>query len=68
MEKYDIFLSGGPACRPAYYLQKYELRKSAHPLDWQIYNLETEIHLYKTKFNDFFEEYKDLNKIHKGII
>ncbi len=67
MEKYDIFLSGGPACRPAYYLQKLELRKAAYPLDWQMCDLDTGIHLYKTKFKDFFEEYKDTGKVHKGI-
>jgi hypothetical protein len=52
---FDIILSVGIACRPAHYLKKHNLRICANPLDWMMsYSLDTVIHLYKTKFNDFF--------------
>ena len=54
-----LFISGGESCRPTYYLKKYNLRYQAYPLDWQICSLKSAIHLYETKFNDFFKEYKD---------
>jgi hypothetical protein len=55
---FDIILSVGDACRPAYYLKKHDLRFYANPLDWMMsYSLDTVIHLYKTKFNDFFVDF-----------
>ena len=55
---FDIILSVGGACRPAYYLRKHDLRFCANPLDWMMsYSLDTVIHLYKTKFNDFFVDF-----------
>jgi hypothetical protein len=55
---FDIIFSVGIACRPAHYLKEYGLRVSANPLDWMMaYSLDTVIHLYKTKFEDFFVDY-----------
>jgi hypothetical protein len=52
---FDIILSVGITCKTAYYLKKHGLRSSANPLDWMMsYSLDTVIHLYKSKFNDFF--------------
>lgn len=61
MEKYDVVFSLGPACRPAYYLQLCGLRNCAYPLDWQMYSIESALHLYETNFSDFFLEYEDLS-------
>jgi len=55
---FDIILSVGDACRPANYLKKHNLRFYANPLDWMMsYSLDTVIHLYETKFNDFFVDF-----------
>ena len=52
---FDVIFSIGRACRPARYLKDHELRFYANPLDWMMsYSLDTVIHLYQTKFNDFF--------------
>ncbi|MDR1507121.1 MAG: papain-like cysteine peptidase, partial [Treponema sp.] len=52
---FDIIISVGQACRTAHYLKKHGLRFCANPLDWMTsYSLDTVIHLYKTRFNDFF--------------
>ncbi len=61
MESFDIVFSLGPACRPAYYLQLCGLRTCAYPLDWQMYSIESALHLYETRFSDFFLEYDDLS-------
>lgn len=54
-EEYDLFLSVGSACRPAMHLKNNELRFLSSPLDWQYgYSLETVLHLFETKFQDFF--------------
>jgi len=54
---FDMILSVGNDCRPAYYLKKNNLRHYKNPLDWVgYYSLDTVIHLYKTKFNDFFTD------------
>jgi hypothetical protein len=61
---FDIILSVGVACRAAYYLKKHGLRLCANPLDWMMsYSLDTVVHLYKTKFDDFFIDFvKDKEK------
>lgn len=54
---YDLFLPIGDTCRPAYHLKMNDLRSQAYPLDWQKgYSLETVIHLFKTGFEDFFDD------------
>ncbi|RXR17687.1 hypothetical protein EQG63_09355 [Flavobacterium amnicola] len=58
---FDVIFSLGNACRPAYHLQKHQLRFCANPLDWMMsYSLDTVIHLYQTKFNDFFLDYVEV--------
>ncbi|MDR0382433.1 MAG: papain-like cysteine peptidase, partial [Spirochaetaceae bacterium] len=61
---FDIILSVGVACRATHYLKKHGLRLCANPLDWMMsYSLETVVHLYKTKFDDFFIDFvKDKEK------
>lgn len=54
-----LYLSLGPTCQPVYYLEYFCLRKFSSPLDWQMYNLETAIKLYKNDFQSFFSEYKE---------
>lgn len=62
MYEYDLYMSIGLACRPAYHLQINDLRNEAYPLDWQMeYSLDTVIHLFKTKFIDFFVDIEENN-------
>ena len=52
----DIILSLGLACRPAEQLKVNKLRFLSSPLDWMMsYSLETAVHLFKTKFETFFQ-------------
>ena len=62
MDFYDLYISVGGACRPAYHLQVNDLRNEAYPLDWMMaYSLDTVIHLFKTKFIDFFVDIEEDN-------
>jgi len=62
---FDVIFSAGIACRPAHYLKKHGLRVCANPLDWMHYSLDTVIHLYQTKFADFFTDFvEDKQKSH----
>lgn len=55
MCEFDIFLSIGCACRPAYYLRECKLRYLSAPLDWMNrYTLEDCLHLFQTGFEDYF--------------
>jgi len=65
---FDLIISNGEACRPAYYLKQHFLRTEANPLDWMMsYSLETSLNLYKTEFRDFFKNYtEDKEKSAKG--
>lgn len=55
----DFFLSIGPNCRPAFNLRSNHLREFSSPLDWTgAYSLDTVLHLFREKFNDFFAEYE----------
>ena len=66
---FDIIFSVGIACRPAYYLQKHELRFCSNPLDWMMsYSLDTVICLYQSKFNDFFIDYIEDPQNHHWFI
>ncbi|WP_289658314.1 DUF1796 family putative cysteine peptidase [Flavobacterium panacagri] len=57
---FDAIFSIGDACRPAHYLKNHDLRLCANPLDWMMhYSLETVIHLYQSKFTDFFTEFSE---------
>lgn len=59
---YDLYISVGEACRPAYHLLQNDLRNEAYPLDWmRAYSLDTVIHLFKTEFTDFFINIEDNN-------
>lgn len=50
----------GQTCRPAYHIQRHGKRFQASPLDWmRDCSLDTCIHLFKTKFSDFFQEIKE---------
>lgn len=63
---FDAIFSIGGACRPANYLKQHDLRLCANPLDWMMkYSLDTVIHLYQSKFNDFFIDFiEDKKKNH----
>ncbi|HEG2607317.1 DUF1796 family putative cysteine peptidase [Campylobacter sp. W0066.1] len=51
----DIVLSIGVNCRVAYYLESYNLRKMANPIDWMMeFDLEAVYELFKTDFKNFF--------------
>lgn len=71
ISKLDVIFSIGPACRPAYHLKRNYFRCFACPLDWQYgYSLKTVIHLFETKFEDFFveiEEDTDYDGKHRKI-
>ena len=63
----DFFIPLGPHCRPAINLRKNDLREFAAPLDWMGgYSLDTVLHLFRDKFNDFFAEYKADSENPKG--
>lgn len=55
----DYIFSIGPNCRPAINLRSNHLREFSAPLDWVgAYSLDTVLHLFREKFNDFFTEYE----------
>lgn len=57
----DCIFSVGSACRPAAWIQKFGMRYQSSPLDWMMgYSLDTAINLFKTKFEDFFEEIEEI--------
>lgn len=57
---YDLYVSIGDTCKSAFHLREHDLRMEAYPLDWMLgYSLDTVIHLFETKFEDFFVEIKD---------
>ena len=59
-EKYDMYISLGPDCRPAMHLKIHNLRTLASPLDYQMsYSLDTVLKLFQTGFEDFFVEIKE---------
>lgn len=59
---YDVCISVGDACHPAFHMVTNDLRDKAHPLDWQKdYSLDTVIHLFETKFADFFVDIEEGN-------
>ncbi len=60
-EKYncDFLISIGESCRPAGNLYYEGLRFFSSPLDWMMdYSLDTALHLFRTGFIDFFEQYE----------
>ena len=60
IDSYDLFMSVGIDCRPAIQLKRAGLRKKSFPLDWQMrYSLDTVIHLFQTKFEDFFVDIEE---------
>ena len=62
IECYDLYIPVGRACRTAHHLTLNELRNEAYPLDWMMaYSLDTVIHLFKTKFVDFFVNIEEDN-------
>lgn len=62
MYYYDLYIPIGGACRPAFNLIMNDLRSESYPLDWQFgYSLDTVLHLFKTKFEDFFVDIKEDN-------
>lgn len=59
----DCIFSIGIDCRPAHYLQKYNLRFQASPFDWMMkYSLDEVINQLRNKFAHFFEDIKDITK------
>ena len=55
----DLVLSIGPNCRPARNLSINHLREFSSPLDWMMnYSLDTVLHLFRDRFDDFFAEYE----------
>lgn len=64
--KYDFFMSVGSHCRPALYLRRYGLRTTSSPLDWMMgYRLETVEYLFRTSFEDFFQECTEIKENNK---
>ena len=66
---FDVILSVGNACRPAFYLKKHGLRIFANPLDWMMsYKLDTVVQLFQSKFSDFFIDVKKDERIKDGFV
>lgn len=60
---FDFVMSVGPACRPAQQMKHAGLRTTAAPMDWmELYPLSTVVHLFATRFSDFFTEIKDITE------
>lgn len=58
--KAHAFISCGNACRPAYWLRKYEMRKQSLPFDWmKDYTLQTLAKIIKEGMHDWFEHYEE---------
>lgn len=58
--KADYYIPVGEACRPAYWLQKYGLRRCALPFDWMMnYDLKTVCHTVKNGVGGWFSEYDE---------
>ncbi|MBQ8490580.1 MAG: hypothetical protein IJ535_12435 [Pseudobutyrivibrio sp.] len=58
-ECFDLFLSIGHNCTPAFNLRDNYLRIISAPLDWMYgYSLNTVLHLFKSGFTDFFIQYE----------
>ena len=56
----NCIFSVGQTCRSAYHILKHGKRFQASPLDWmRDYSLDTCLHLFKTKFSDFFEKIEE---------
>ncbi|MGX2971199.1 DUF1796 family putative cysteine peptidase [Helicobacter sp. T3_23-1059] len=59
----DLFISVGSACRPAHYLQKFNLRKFSSPFDWMMaYKLEYIAYFLKNDGADFFAKFEEIRK------
>ena len=59
--KVDCIFSIGAECRPAFYLSEYHFRFQSSPLDWMMkYSLDTTIHFFETKFEDFFDKIEEI--------
>ncbi len=57
----NCVLSIGQNCKSAYHIQRCGKRFQASPLDWmRDYSLDTALHLFKTKFLDFFDEVQEI--------
>lgn len=65
----QVFISLGNACRSAFWLKKYNLRKHSLPFDWMMgYSLQTVFKTIKIGFDNWFEEYwEDKNKMGGGV-
>lgn len=60
-EKFDNVISLGAYCFVAQELRRFNIRKKAYLLDWNITNMETVLLLLKNKF----EHFNDINFIEK---
>lgn len=59
--EFDSVWSIGMNCRPAYYIEKYNLRFQAAPFDWMMkYSLQEIINQIKSKFENFFSNIEDI--------
>ena len=57
----DCVFSIGKNCRPAHYLNEFNLRFQASPFDWMMkYSLDEVINQMRNNYNSFFEEIEDL--------
>lgn len=63
----DLFISVGGACRPAHYLQKFNLRTFSSPFDWMMeYKLEHIVYFLKNDGADFFAKFEEIRKDDSG--
>ena len=62
MDTFDLALSIGDSCKPAFYLKKSELRTFACPMDWLVCGIKNQVKLYQNNFKNFFDNYyEDFN-------
>lgn len=61
----DLVLSAGPACRPAQQIKAAGLRFTSAPMDWmELYPLSAFLHIFATKYEDFFTEIEEEPQTH----
>ena len=62
MFEYDIAISFGITCKPAFHLKQNGFRIFANPMDWQVCSMCDQINLYKNRFETFYSNYyEDIN-------
>ena len=62
-KEFNLFISVGPACRPAEALRRAKLREISSPFDWMMaYKLEVIPNFFENGFSNFFSKINEINR------